>query len=164
MALPLSFLTPGRHVAISCGGATIEGSILACANGWIRLSGGDGELLVNLAQVAWVRGIGAAPPVDEADDEDGGDALPRPASKDTPVRTGSRVPGRPWTDDAIRSVVDEFLNDRPDGEIAQVHGRTRHQITVLRQAWESARGNLAEDHLSPAAQLWVERVRKAMSR
>jgi hypothetical protein len=52
----------------------------------------------------------------------------------------------------------------PDGEIANLHGRTRHQVTVLHQAWECARGNLPEDQLSPAAQLWVDRIRKAMRR
>lgn len=160
MALPQSFLAPGRQVVIACGGATLSGTVAACANGWLRLAAADGDTLVNLAQVAWARAPGAAP-ADDGADGDGG-ALPRPASQDVVVRPGSQVPGRPWSDEAIRGVVDEFLNDRPDGEIAGVHRRTRHQITVLRQAWECARGNLADDQLSPAAQLWVERVRKAM--
>jgi hypothetical protein len=159
MALPLSFLTPGRAVAIHCGGNTIEGSVTICANGWLRLSGADGDMLINLAQVAWVRGIGAAS--DDAEPADRPGVL-RPSSKDIVARSGSKVPGRPWSDDAIRAVVDEFLNDRPDGEIATIHGRTRHQVTVLHQAWECARGNLPEDQLSPAAQLWVERIQNVM--
>lgn len=159
MALPLSFLTPGRRVAIACAGTQIDGTVVACANGWLRLASADGDTLVNLAQIAWLRAGGVPAASSGATDED---ELPRPAGKDIVARTGSKAPGRPWSDDAIRSVVDEFLNDRPDGEIAQVHGRTRHQITVLRQAWECARGNLADDQLSPAAQLWVERVRTAM--
>jgi hypothetical protein len=158
MALPLSFLTPGRAVALHCGGSTIEGSITACANGWLRLSGADGDMLINLGQVAWVRGIGGGPASNDTED----DELPRPSHKEVVTRPGSKVPGRPWSDDGIRAVVDEFLNDRPDGEIANTHGRTRHQVTVLHQAWECARGNLPEDQLSPAAQLWVDRIRKVM--
>lgn len=161
MALPLSFLTPGRSVAIRCDGETIEGSITSCANGWLRLSGADGDMLVNLAQIAWVRGIGGGQAAAATEPEDDA-GLPRPVSKDVVAKPGSKAPGRPWSDDAIRAVVDELLNDRPDGEIANLHGRTRHQVTVLHQAWECARGNLAEDQLSPAAQLWVDRIRKVM--
>ena len=35
-------------------------------------------------------------------------------------------------------------------------------LAILHQAWECARGNLPEDQLSPAAQLWVDRIRKVM--
>ena len=72
------------------------------------------------------------------------------------------MPGRPWSDEQVRAVIDGFLDDRQDGALAEQHGRTRHQITVLRQAWECARGNLPEDRLSPAAQLWVGRIRTAL--
>ena len=57
---------------------------------------------------------------------------------------------------------DAFLDDRGDAELAQEHGRTRNQITVLRQAWECSRGNLPDDRISPAARLWVERIRRAV--
>jgi hypothetical protein len=155
MALPLSFLTPGRAVSMQVDGARITGSVIACANGWLRLAAPDGEVLINLALVSWVRGDGAPAPTTDDD-------LPRPVAKDVIARPGSKAPGRPWTDGQIQAVIDEFLNDRQDGEIAEVHGRTRNQVTVLRQAWECARGNLADDGISPAAQLWVERIRRAM--
>ncbi len=151
MALPLSVLTPGRTVHLRLDGEVVSGAVLATANGWLRLSGADGEILVNLAQVAWIRAEGA-PAAD----------LPVPTAKDVVTRPGSRVPGRPWTVEAIRAVIDGFLNDRPDGELAEQQGRTRHQITQIHQAWECARGNLAEDQLSPAAQPWVERIRSVM--
>jgi len=151
MALPLSVLTPGRTVHLRLDGEVVSGSVIATANNWLRLSGGDGEILVNLAQVAWIRADGA--PVSD---------LPVPAPKDVVARPGSRVPGRPWSVEAIRAVVEGFLNDKPDGEIADQQGRTRHQITQIHQAWECARGNMPEDQLSPAAQPWVERIRTVM--
>lgn len=154
MALPLSALVPGRPVRLRLDGAELSGTVQAVANGWVRLAAAEGELLINLAQVAWIRPDGAAAPDDER---------LRPAAKEVVARPGSKVPGRPWSDGDIRTVVDEFLADRPDGEIAQVVGRTRHQVTVLRQAWECARGNLPDDQLSPAARLWVERVQSALS-
>lgn len=151
MALPFSVLTPGRTVHLRLDGEVHSGSVIATANGWIRLSGADGEILVNLAQVAWIRTEGEAPP-----------ALPKPSPKDIVGKPGSRAPGRPWSDETVRAVVDGFLNDRLDGELAEQHGRTRSQITILHQAWECARGNLPEDQLSPAAQLWVARIRHVM--
>jgi hypothetical protein len=158
MTLPHSLLSPGRQVSLSAAGDTLSGRILGNANGWLRVANGDGEILVQLSQVAWIR-LGAG---DDAAPEPARTALPQPSSKDVVARPGSKVPGRPWSDETVRAVIDEFLNDRPDGEIAQVHNRTRGQITVLRHAWESARGNLPEDRLSPAAQLWVARIRAAM--
>jgi hypothetical protein len=151
MALPLSVLTPGRTVHLRLDGEVLTGAVIATANGWLRLSGADGELVVNLAQVAWIRADGQ--PADER---------PVPTAKNLGAQPGSRVPGRPWPDETIRAVVEGFLNDVQDGELAERHGRTRHQITILRQAWECARGNLADDQLSPAAQLWVARIRNAM--
>lgn len=152
MALPLSLLTPGRVVHLRLDGEFLTGSVIAVANGWIRLTSANGELLVNLAQVAWLRAEGAPPDSER----------PVPTAKDIGSRSGSRVPGRPWDDETVRSVVDGFLNDLQDGDLAERHGRTRNQITILRQAWECARGNLAEDQLSPAAQTWVSRIQAVM--
>jgi hypothetical protein len=153
MALPLSVLTPGRSVHLRLDGEVMSGAVIATANGWLRLDGADGEILVNLAQVAWIRVDGPSPAKDDR---------PVPAPKNVVAQPGSRVPGRPWPDETIRAVVEGFLNDAQDGELAEKHGRTRHQITILRQAWECARGNLADDQLSPAAQLWVARIRNVM--
>ncbi len=158
MSLPHSLLSPGRQVSLRAAGESLTGQISGNANGWLRLATGDGDVLVQLSQVAWIR-LGAA---ETALAEPLREALPQPSSKDVVARPGSKVPGRPWSDETVRAVVNEFLNDRPDGEIAQLHNRTRGQITVLRHAWESARGNLPEDRLSPAAQLWVARIRAAM--
>jgi len=152
MALPLSVLTPGRTVHLRLDGEMVSGRVIATANGWLRLDGADGEILVNLAQVAWIRADGAP----------AGDELPVPTAKGVVVRPGSRVPGRPWDDATVRAVVEGFLNDVQDTDLAERHNRTRHQITILRQAWECARGNLADDQLSPAAQLWVARIRSVM--
>jgi len=155
MALPISFLTPGRNVRLRSDGADLNGTVVACANGWLRLSGPGGDMLVNLAQVAWVTTEGPAP---EADEE----ALPQPEAKEIGARPGSKAPGRPWTDQAVQAIVRGFLDDQGDAELAAQHGRTRAQVTVLRQAWECARGNIADDRLSPAAQLWVPRIQRAM--
>ncbi len=154
MALPLSVLTPGRLVHLRLDGEFLTGSVIATANGWLRLSSANGELLVNISQVAWIRAEGE---VTAAQPER---LVPSP--KDIVARPGSRAPGRPWSDETVRAVVDGFLNDRLDGELAEQHGRTRSQITILHQAWECARGNLPEDQLSPAAQLWVGRIRNVM--
>ncbi len=150
MALPLSLLVPGRTVHLRLDGEVHSGSVIATANGWLRLSGADGEIVINLSQVAWIRADATA-----ADDR------PVPSAKDVVARPGSRVPGRPWNDETLRAVVDGFLNDHQDADLAAQHNRTRYQITILRQAWECARGNLADDQLSPAAQLWVDRIRTA---
>ena len=151
MALPFSVLTPGRTVHLRLDGEVVSGAVIAIANGWLRLSGADGEILVNLAQVAWIR----------ADGEPAG-KLPVPSPKDVVAKPGSRVPGRPWSVETVRAIIDGFLNDRPDGELAEQHGRTRHQITQLHQAWECARGNIPEDQLAPAVQPWVDRIRSVM--
>lgn len=164
MALPVSFLTPGRNVRVRCAGEDLAGTVTSCANGWLRLATTQGDTLVNLALVAWVAGGGGGAPADDGDgagDEDRG--LPRPSAAEITAKpASSKAPGRPWSDSQVQAVVDDFLNDRQDGEIAANHGRTRNQVTVLRQAWECARGNLPDDGISPAARLWVERIRRAM--
>jgi hypothetical protein len=158
MSLPASHLHPGTPIRLVCAGQELSGTVITSGNGWLRLAEGDGECLVNLAQVAWIRARGRPAPAPLRSD-----GLPVPEAKEIVSKPGGgKVPGRPWSDETVRAVVEEFLNDRPDGEIAEVHGRTRHQVTVLRQAWECARGNLPEDRISPAARLWVERVRGVM--
>jgi len=157
MALPLSVLTPGRIVHLRLDGEVLSGAVIATANGWLRLSGADGEILVNLAQVAWIRTDGA-PTGPIIDDE-----RPKPTPKEMGGRAGSRAPARPWSDESIRAAVEGFLNDRQDGDLADELGRTRHQITILHQAWECARGNIPDDQLSPAAQTWVSRIRHVMT-
>ena len=154
MALPISFLTPGRTVRLRVDGEDHTGSVIACANDWLRLSGADGDILVNLAQVAWIVGLGDAPPVDAA--------LPKPKPQHAVALHGTKAPGRPWTDETVQAIVRGFLDDQGDAELAAIHGRTRSQVTILHQAWECARGNIPDDRLSPAAQLWVERIRRAM--
>lgn len=154
MALPVSFLTPGRTVRLRIAGEDLSGNVVACANGWLRLSVEGSDTMVNLAQVAWITGLGETPP-----DED---ELPRPEAKEITARQGTKAPGRPWTDATVQAIVSGFLDDVGDAELAATHGRTRSQVTVLHQAWECARGNIPDDRLSPAAQLWVERIRRAM--
>lgn len=147
---------PGSTCRLRIDGVDLDGEVLAVDRGWLHLAAAEGELLVNLARISWIR-LGSA---DGA--ADGEAARPRPAAKEVVGKPGARAPGRPWSDGDLRAAIGEFLDDRADGEIAAVHGRTRHQVTVLRQAWECARGNLPEDRISPVALTWVERIRRAM--
>jgi hypothetical protein len=47
--------------------------------------------------------------------------------------------------------------------LAERFGRTRGQITLLRQGFECARGNIADDAIPPVAQTWVARWRKVLA-
>mgnify|MGYP000032389199 CR=1 FL=1 len=70
MSLPLSLLVPDRTVHLRIDGELLSGRVIAAAGGWLRLAGADGEIVVNLAQVAWIRVDAAAgvpkPPVPTA--------------------------------------------------------------------------------------------------
>ncbi|MEK7413197.1 MAG: hypothetical protein AAB263_07755 [Planctomycetota bacterium] len=153
MALPISFLVSGRQVRVRSGGDEITGTIVHTANGWMRMTASNGDVLVNLATVTWIHALGPAPERDEAN---------KPEAHEIGDRQGSRVPGRPWSEASVKTIIDGFLSDQQDSDLAETHGRTRHQITVLRHAWECARGNMTEDRISPAAQEWVPRIRRIL--
>ncbi len=89
--------------------------------------------------------------------------LPKPQSKDTPRPAGSRTPGRPWNDADLKALADAFQDGANDSQCAATHNRTRTQITILRQAFEAARGNIAEDRIPPVAQTWMTRWRKVLA-
>jgi hypothetical protein len=156
MTLLNMFLTPGRQVRVAANGAVLTGEVVSLREGWLRLHTERGEALINLEQTAWIDADGRP----EEPPETG--LLPVPSSKEIVSRPGSRSFGRPWQDDEVRGVVDGFLDGRGDAELADETKRTRQQITVLRQAWECARGNLPEDRISPAGTAWIERLRKIL--
>jgi hypothetical protein len=160
---PFAELLPsGRLVIVLLAdGTPMPGRVLALADGWLHLRDLDGEQLINLAQVAGIRLQEGA----QASEADPGDpeALPRPRSKDRPVKVGSGATGRPWTEPELRALAEAFLDGGQDGELAERFRRTRGQITELHRGFECARGNLVEDQISPAAQAWVPRWRRLLA-
>ena len=70
---------------------------------------------------------------------------------------------RPWTDSDIRACVRSFLDGASDSTVAAQAQRSRHQITILRQAFDAARGERVEEDCSPAARAWIVRVRAALA-
>lgn len=153
-ALPLA---PGNALTLRlCDGTVVGGRLEQRHGGWLELSTADGPLFANLAQVACIALSGPAG-VREASA-----GLPRPESKDRPVRLGAKAPGRPWQPDELKRLSDAFLDGASDGDLAERFNRTRSQITELHRGFECARGNLVEDQISPAARLWVERWRRVL--
>jgi hypothetical protein len=161
-ALLAELLVPDRLVVLRLAdGTPVPGRIIACADGWLHLRDLDGEQVFNLAQVAGITlqdGEGAARPVPAQDDN-----LPRPRSKERPVKVGGGAVGRPWTEPELRALADAFLDGAQDGELAERFRRTRSQVTELHRGFECARGNLVEDQISPAAQTWVPRWRRLLA-
>ncbi len=122
----------------------------------------------NSGQRAIPQPLGLAPPFVQAQPlaqvqprSDSG--LPKPQSKDAPHPAGSRTPGRPWNDADLKALANAFQDGANDSQCAATHNRTRTQITILRQAFEAARGNIAEDRISPVAQTWMSRWRKVLA-
>lgn len=154
---PLAQLVPGLPVTVYlANNRTHRGQVVAMAGGWLELAGGQTRL-VNLAQVVEILIDGAA------EGDDGGSALPRPRSKDTPVKAGSRAPGRPWADEDLQALAHGFLDGVTDSVLAERFNRTRPQVTILHQGFECARGNLTDDAIPPAARTWVDRWRKVLA-
>ena len=104
--------------------------------------------------------LGLAPPFAQAQPDSD---LPKPQSKDAPHPAGSRTPGRPWNDADLKALANAFQDGANDTQCAATHNRTRTQITILRQAFEAARGNIAEDRIPPVAQTWMTRWRKVLA-
>jgi hypothetical protein len=155
----LTALVPGRPVIVHVpGGGPFTGIVVAVDGPWLRLAASGGETLVRVDQITSVVLPVGVPAAESPTDE----ALPRPRSKDVPVRATSRVPGRPWADEDLREVAHAFLDGKADSELAERHHRTRHQITVLRQAHEALRGNLRDDQISEVAQGWIPRLRRVL--
>ncbi|GDY12761.1 hypothetical protein LBMAG53_16390 [Planctomycetota bacterium] len=155
----LSALAPGRPVTLHLsGGGQLSGMVLKHGDGWLHLLGEHGEILARIDQVAAV--ILAAPAPPPASELDA--AMPRPVSKDAPRRVGGEAPGRLWNDGELRELADAFLDGVGDAVCAERFHRTRHQITVLRQAHEVLRGNLRDDQIGAVAQGWIPRLRRAL--
>lgn len=141
-------------------GVILAGKAEVVNDGWLRLVTSADERLINLAHVVLIdlnRG--------QLDQGPQGidDALPRPRSKDTPVKVGSKVPARPWTDTDLKALADAILDGGQDAQLAEKFHRTRGQIRDLRQSFECNRGNLIEDQISPAAVSWIHRWRRVLT-
>ncbi len=143
----------------------VDGVILAgraemVSSTWLRLVSNSDERLVNVAHVVMIdlnRGRLDPGPQDV-------DAhLPRPTSKDTPVKVSSKVPARPWTDADLKALADAILEGGQDTQLAERFHRGRSQIRDLRQGFECNRGNLVEDQITPAAVAWIHRWRRVLS-
>ena len=155
-------IIPGRLVVIRLAdGTPVPGRIMACADGWLHLRDLDGEQLINLAQVAGIQLQDGTAEHGQASQDP--DALPKPRSKERPVKVGGGAPGRPWTEPELRALADAFLDGAQDGELAERFHRTRSQVTELHRGFECARGNLVEDQISPTAQTWVQRWRRLLA-
>ncbi len=127
--------------------------------GWLRLLTVDGERLVNLAHVISIDlNEGASDPGAQIDS-----GIPRPRSKDAPVKVGSKAPGRPWTDADLKDLAEGFLDGKQDADLALAFHRTRNQIRDLRQGFEVNRGNLVEEQVTPAATTWVNRWQRVLA-
>jgi hypothetical protein len=155
---PFAHLTPGRPVTVYLVGNRVHrGQVDGVGNGWLMLKGVPARL-INLAQVVEIM-VEDVPAEAEAPDA----LLPKPRSKDGPVKAGSRAPGRPWADEDLQGLAHAFLDGGNDSALAERFGRTRGQITLLRQGFECARGNIADDAIPPVAQTWVARWRKVLA-
>ncbi len=126
---------------------------------WVRLTSNDGVRLVNLAHVTFIDlNEGKRDPGPQVDD-----GIPRPRSKDVPVKVGSKAPGRPWTDEDLKQLSEGFLDGALDTVLADRFNRTRTQIRDLRQGFEANRGNHDFPvEQNPAASTWVDRWRRVL--
>lgn len=155
---PLSELIPGRHIAaVLANGQQCRGMITGIRGGWLSLGGNDKSVLVNLAQIAVITLDAKPAPTPQIDV-----AMPKPSSKEAPIRAVGKALGRAWLDEDLKKLADAYLDGAEDGAIAQKISRARTQIKELRQAFECARGNVAEDQISPIAATWVPRWHKAL--
>jgi hypothetical protein len=155
---PLSELMPGRHIAaVLANGQQCRGMITGIRGGWLSLGGNDKTVLVNLAQTAAITLDAKPAPVPQFDM-----ALPKPTSKEAPIRAVGKALGRAWLDEDLKALANAYLDGEEDSAIAQRISRARVQIKELRQAFECARGNVAEDQISPIAATWVPRWHKAL--
>ncbi len=154
---PLATLPLDRPVTVQfADGVVLRGVLRACGGGWLRLEDQRGVHWVQTTQVAMISALSEG----EAASVDG--ALPKPRSADAPVKT-TRAPGRPWADGDLKALAEAFLDGVLDSDCAQRFNRTRHQITLLRQGFEAARGGLDEDRIPDVARTWVQRWRRALA-
>lgn len=155
---PLASLPLDRPVTLQfADGVVLRGILRACGGGWLQLDDARGRHWVQLAHVVMVSAAaeGAAEPEVDA-------SRPKPAPREAPGK-GSRAPGRPWKDDDLKALADAFLENTIDSECAERFNRTRHQITLLRQGFEAARGGLDEDRIPEVARTWVARWRRLLA-
>ncbi len=153
---PLTRLVPGCAVTVYLANNRVHrGTVAAVGDGWLELAG-EQPRLVNLAQTVEIL-------LSTDAQDDAGHGLPRPRSKDTPTKAGSKAPARPWADEDLQALAHGFLDGMTDAALAERFHRTRPQVTILHQGFECARGNLTDDAIPPAARTWVERWRKVLA-
>jgi hypothetical protein len=149
----LSDLAVGSQISIRlANGAHVQGQIEARDSSWLRLRTPVGTSYVQLTHIAVISVGGDAV----------GEGLPKPTSKDAPVKSGARAPGRAWSEDELRLLADAFLDGKHDSDLAERFHRTRGAIKEMHQGFEAARGNLVEDQISPVARTWVSRWRRVL--
>jgi hypothetical protein len=148
---------PGAQVRILHPGGEATGLISASRAGWIELQTAEGTSYLAVAQITRVDLL--SPPAAE-ESVTGDDAIPVPRPKPLMPRPGT--PGRPWSDEDLRELAHAFLDGGADGELAERFGRSRHQITTLRQGFDAARGDRTSEDCSPVAQTWIPRFRRAL--
>lgn len=151
---PLAHISPLSTVTVYLADRRVHrGRITAISDGWMTLAG-EHQRLVNLNQVVEIF---------IQDDSAADGELPRPTSKDAPVKLGAKAPARPWADEDLKALAHGFLDGEADTALASRFHRTRTQISILHQGFECARGNLTDDGINPAARTWVARWRKTLA-
>lgn len=120
------------------------GTLQARRGPWLQLATEEGSVLVNAAQVVWVRVLATAGAAPQAQ-EDASDAAP------------------PCSDAQLRVLVEGFLDDRDPRQLARQAGCSARQLRLVRQAWECVRGNLPEDGIPPAARALAPRLRRLLT-
>ncbi|MCS6970350.1 MAG: hypothetical protein RMM29_08465 [Planctomycetota bacterium] len=143
-------LPPGSSVELRVAERTLRGQVRAWGRGWLRLTTAQGEdFLINLEHIAWLRIIAAASL---------GAMLP--TLPEQPALEGAATPPQSGLSDAqLKALVEGFLDDRTDRDLADAQRCARRTVSQVRAAWESVRGNLPEERVPLPARRWVPRLR-----
>ena len=150
-------VSPGARIRCHHAHGVCEGRVRGAGHGWIELAGAASDER-RFVQVALLTEIVLLESAVEPAAEDDGPARPAPVPMGGDVAAHAQA----WHDDEIRGVANAFLDGASDSDIARGSGRTRHQITILRHAFDAARGERNPDDCSPAARAWIDRLRRVL--
>lgn len=152
---PLPQLVQGQIVTVYLIDKRVHtGLVTDSSDTWLSLNS-DHARLINVSHIIEI--------VFGEEKTSGHSLLPKPRSKDAPVTVSAKTPARPWNDDDLKILADAFLENETDTALAERFHRSRNQITVLRQGFECARGNLVDDSISAVARTWIARWRKVLA-
>jgi hypothetical protein len=132
-------------------GDRLRGTVLDAEGDWLLLDAAQGRVAIARQSIALLTIDGALPAKRNSGSR----------RRESPEPT-SEAAAEILPPEQLRAVVDGFLDDRPDDDLARTFSCTRSQIRLLRQAFECARGNLVEDQLPPAARSQVDGLRAAL--